>query len=188
MLETELKSIITEEIYEKVKNSFLWDSSYEQINYYYGDTNGILRKERITVRVREKNGVFKLQIKQHKNSGGALQICEETECDIDGVPKMLDAKTALSVTGINCGDLFLIGKASTVRSSLMWDSNTEICLDKTSYFDIIDYEIEVEYTDKIKTELMEKLSSFGIGFQEDTKGKFSRFLAEYKRLGNSCNS
>lgn len=181
MLETELKSIVTEEIYEKVKSAFSWDSEYEQINYYYGDRGGILRKNRITVRVREKNGIFKLQIKYHKNSGGALQICEETERDIDGVPETLDAKTVLSLTGFDCGNLFLMGSAATLRSSLMWDSNTEICLDKTSYFGITDYEIEVEYTDKIKTGLMERLSSLGVEFKEKTKGKFSRFLKEYNK-------
>lgn len=182
MLETELKRIITKDVYEKIHAAFSWDSEYEQVNYYYSDKNGLLRKNHITVRVRTKDGMAKLQIKNHKNSDSALQICEETERDIQGIPEIIDAKTAYEATGLDCGELFLMGSAATLRSSLMWDGNTEICLDRTRYFGITDYEIEVEYTYKVNPKLIKQLSELGVEFNEKTKGKFSRFLKEYKKI------
>ncbi|MGN0149123.1 MAG: CYTH domain-containing protein [Clostridia bacterium] len=184
MLETELKSIITKEIYDKIKNTFKWDSSAEQTNYYYTDTEGYLRKKRIMVRVREKNGASKLQIKLHKNSGSSLQICEENEYDVNGVPEYIPAETAMEITGINTGSLICMGNSKTLRNSLMWDRTTEICLDKTTYFDITDYEIELEYTDTLDKELLEKLSSLGVEFKSASVGKFSRFLKKYDERKN----
>ena len=37
MTETEIKSIIDEETYKKVKKTFNWDSVKEQVNNYYTD-------------------------------------------------------------------------------------------------------------------------------------------------------
>lgn len=180
MLETELKCIITEEVYNNIKSAFNWDYTTEQINYYYADDAGELKKRRIMVRVRVKNGISKLQIKQRKNSSSPLQICEEKEFDIDGAPEIIPSDTASSAIGINVGELRLIGSAQTLRSSLMWDASTEICLDQTAYFDTVDYEIEVEYKDTLNDELADKLSKLGVEFKENSIGKFSRFMKKFE--------
>lgn len=179
MLETELKCIITKEIYEKIKSEFDWDSTSEQINYYYSDKNRVLRENRVMVRVREKNGAFKMQIKRRKNADSPLQICDESEFDIDGAPLKISAKTAFEATGIDVGELYKMGGSRTLRSSLMWDKSTEICLDMTDYFDVTDYEIEIEYTGSLSEELTDKLKSLGVGFKKSSIGKFSRFLKKF---------
>ena len=180
MLETELKCMITKDIYDNVKSEFNWDYTAEQINYYYSDDAGELKKHRIMVRVRVKNGISKLQIKQRKNPSSPLQICEEKEFDIDGAPEVIPPDTASEAIGINVGSLRLIGSSKTLRSSLMWDASTEICLDMTEYFDTVDYEIEVEYKDALNSELADKLSKLGIEFKENSIGKFSRFMKRFE--------
>lgn len=182
MLETELKCIITEDVYNKIKSAFDWDYTAEQINYYYADNSGELKKRRIMVRVRVKNGISKLQIKQRKNSSSPLQVCEENEFDIDGIPEVIPSDTASDVIGLDVGELRLIGSAQTLRSSLMWDASTEICLDRTKYFDTIDYEIEVEYKDTLNDKLADKLLQLGVEFKENSIGKFSRFMRKFDEL------
>ncbi len=182
MLETELKSIITKEVYDRVRSAFDWDGESEQINYYYTDEQGILRENRVMVRIRAKNNGFKLQVKLHKNAGSPLQICEETEYDADGAPIKIPAGTARAVTGLDVGELVKMGGSKTLRSSLMWDGGTEICLDKTDYFDVTDYEVEIEYKDKVSPELTDKLSELGVVFKENSIGKFSRFLKKFDEL------
>lgn len=179
MLETELKCIITKEIYEKIKSEFDWDSTSEQVNYYYSDKNRTLREQRVMVRVREKDGGFKLQVKRRKNADSPLQVCDETEFNIDSAPLKIPAKTAFKATGIDVGELYKMGGSRTIRSSLMWDKSTEICLDRTDYFDVTDYEIEIEYTGSLSEELTDKLKSFGVVFEKNSIGKFSRFLKKF---------
>lgn len=181
MLEKELKCIITKDMYEKIKSEFDWDSTAEQINYYYTDKNGVLRDNRVMVRVRAKDSVFRLQVKRRKNAGSPLQICEETEYEIDGAPMTIPPETTLKATGHSAGELVKMGGSITLRSSLMRD-DTELCLDKTDYFDITDYEIELEYKDEPQKELLDKLKALGVTFNEKSIGKFSRFLNRFNEL------
>ncbi len=180
MTETEIKSIIDEETYLRVKNAFKWDEIKEQENNYYTDHNGILRQNRIMVRVRVIDGVSKIQVKLHKNNNSPLQICEENEFAIDGIPQMIPAEKAKRITGVESGDLFYMGSAVTVRYSLK-SNGSELCLDKTNYFDKTDYEVEVEYEEKMSAELLMRLTALGIAFNKESIGKFSRFLKEYDK-------
>ncbi len=180
MTETEIKSIIDKEMYEKAKKTFTWDSIKEQENNYYTDKNGVLREKRIMVRIRVVDGEEKIQVKLHKNENSPIQICEENEYDIDGVPDVIDASTAMTITGMNVGELYKMGKATTLRH-LKRHNGSELCLDKTECFDKVDYEVEVEYQDKMSAELLMKLMQLGIPFNQKCVGKFSRFLEEYEK-------
>lgn len=180
MKETEIKSIIDEKTYERAQKAFKWDSVIEQVNNYYTDKNGILREKRIMVRVRVTDDSSKLQVKLHKNENSPIQICEETEYEIDGAPDVIDAKTAKAVTGINVGELYRMGNAATLRHTRK-HNGSELCLDKTEYFDKTDYEVEVEYEDKMSADLLMKLMGLGIDFSKNSVGKFSRFLEEYEK-------
>jgi uncharacterized protein YjbK len=180
MTETEIKSIIDEETYKKAENSFKWDSVKEQTNNYYTDRDGILRGKHIMVRVRVVDGVSKIQVKLHKNNNSPIQICEETEFDIEGVPEVIDAETAKRITGTETGELYRMGSATTKRHSLK-HNGSELCLDKTTYFGKTDYEVEVEYEEKMSADLLMKLTSLGVGFNKKSVGKFSRFLSEYEK-------
>lgn len=180
MTETEIKSIIDEETYKRAVKAFKWDSVKEQINYYYTDRKGILRENRIMVRIRVVDNIAKIQVKLHKNDNSPLQICEENEYETEGVPDILDAEKAREITGMEVGELYKMGSAATVRN-LKRHNGSELCLDKTTYFDKTDYEVEMEYRDKMSADLLMKLNSLGIAFNKKCVGKFSRFLDEYEK-------
>ena len=183
MTETEIKSIIDEETYKKVKKSFNWESKKEQVNNYYTDRGGVLGEHRIMVRIRVVDNIPKIQVKLHKNENSPLQICEENEYEIENVPDVIDAQTAKRITGMEVGELYRMGAAATVRR-VFTHNGSELCLDKTTYFDRVDYEVEVEYEDKMSAELLMKLTSLGVAFNKKSVGKFSRFLAEYEKRGD----
>lgn len=187
MLETEFKSIITEDAFNKIKNHYRWDSVKVQENHYYVDENGELSKSKTTFRIRLKDGEYKIQIKVHKNNGSSLQICEETEFFIDNAPKTISAQEAKQYTNLDIGNLIKIGFNKTLRYSLMWNNETEICLDKTEYFDMIDYEIEVEYKNQCPKQLIAELEDMGIRFDAPAKGKYTRFI-ERLQLANKENN
>ncbi len=180
MTETEIKSIIDEEIYNRAIKAFKWDSVKEQTNHYYTDKNGILRQNRVMVRVRVVGDTAKIQVKLHKNADSPLQICEEKEYEIEGVPEIIDSEKAKEITGMDVGELHRMGSCITVRN-LKIHNGSELCLDKTTYFDKTDYEVEVEYQDKMSADLLMKLTSLGIAFNKKCVGKFSRFLDEYEK-------
>lgn len=180
MTETEIKSIIDEATYKRVKQSFQWNSRKEQVNYYYTDKKGVLREKRIMVRVRVVDNVAKLQVKLHKNDNSPLQICEENEYEIENAPEIIDAETAKAVTGMDVGELYNMGASKTVRRSYK-RNGSELCLDKTTYFDKTDYEVEVEYEEKMSADILMKLTSIGVVFNKKCVGKFSRFLEEYNK-------
>lgn len=184
MRETELKSIIDEATYTRVKRAFNWTSVKEQENHYYTDKNGVLRGNRIMVRVRVIDDKPVIQVKLHKNQGSPLQICEENEFGITGVPETLSAGTAKKITGMDVGELHRMGSAVTKRRTLK-RGTSELCLDKTTYFGKTDYEVELEYVDKMSADLLAKLMPLGVAFNKQCVGKFSRFLDEYnKRNGD----
>ena len=181
MLETEFKCIINKETYERLKKEFRWNSCREQINHYYVDKNGIIVSKRIMVRVREIDGTYKLQVKFHKNSDSPLQICEENEYKFYGIPKTISAADAKKYINEDT-ELHLAGKLRTLRRSCKWGLNTEICLDKSTYVDTTDYEIEVEYSGEVDKELLGKLSELGVEFKQNSVGKFARFWQRCKEL------
>ena len=178
MQETELKSIIDDNTYKKVKRGFNWEKIVEQENIYYTDKEGILRDKRIMVRIRVIDDVCKIQVKLHKNDDSPIQICEENEYEIDTVPDIIDAQTALKITGEDVGELYKMGRATTKRRTIR-RGESELCLDKTTYFGKTDYEVELEYVGKMSADILIKLMSLGVSFDKKCVGKFSRFLTEY---------
>lgn len=175
MLETELKCMIDKDTYLEISSMFDWDKIKEQTNSYYTDTHNILKQNGITFRIRTIDNINKIQIKKHKNSESPLQICEENEYEISDIPEKFTADYVKKLTGIH-SDVSLLGSLTTLRHSLMYNNNVEICLDKNTYLDKTDYEIEIEYTDEIPSELIEKLKNAGVEFNKPAVGKCSRFM------------
>ncbi len=179
MLETELKCMLTEEEYDRLKTMFRWDWVKEQVNSYYSDPSLLLKKHGITLRVRTKDGISKIQVKAHKNAGSPLQICEESEYGINCVPDSFTADEVEKMTGLRT-EASLLGSLTTLRHSLMYCGGVELCLDKNDYLDRTDYELELEYTKDIPDTLKNALADAGIGFSAPAVGKCTRFM---QRLG-----
>lgn len=184
MLETELKAMLTKELYDTVDKMYPWESRKLQKNFYYLDNGSVLLNNRSVFRIRQKDDCFKIQVKIHKNSDSPLQICEELEYPTDCAPEKINEKRAAEYTGLETGELYRAGFNETLRNSFMWNETTEICLDKTTYFDVTDYEIEVEYTGELPVKLIDELNSAGIKFNKSSVGKYSRFLSRLSEIKN----
>lgn len=167
--------MLNEETYNRLEKMFVWDRVFEQTNGYYSDLAGALKKNGITLRARTIDGSSVIQVKAHKNAGSALQISEESEYKTDNIPEQLSAGEVKEMTGLEV-PASLLGSLTTKRHSLMYADGVEICLDKNDYLDKTDYEIEIEYTRDIPTELLERLKAEGICFDTAATGKCSRFM------------
>ena len=183
MRETEIKAIIDKETFERVAGYFKWETVKEQTNSYYTDSSASLKKAGITFRIRTVNDVNKIQIKKHQKTESALQISEETEFEIDNIPEKFTAQEVFELAGIE-QEVFLLGSLTTLRHSLFYCDGVEICLDKSEYLDVTDYEIEIEYTNQIPVELKEKLSELGVSFEAKASGKCSRFMKRFAEILN----
>ncbi len=167
--------MLDETAYLELEKMFDWDWVKEQVNSYYTDPRGELKRNGITLRVRAKDNVNKIQVKVHKNAGSPLQICEEAEYDTTGIPESFTQEQVKKMTGLEV-PASLLGSLTTLRHSLMYTDGVEICLDKNDYLDKTDYEIEVEYTKEIPAELTDRLASAGVRFEAASVGKCTRFM------------
>ncbi len=74
MIEKEYKTLINSKQYKKMQSAFLWNNKVFQKNYYYDTANMYCAKHGITVRIREKENEYFLQIKTPITYEGGLHI------------------------------------------------------------------------------------------------------------------
>lgn len=124
-------------------------------------------------------------MKRSKSENSSLHISEEYEKEIDGVPDFLPSKTLTDLTGFYIPDSRLIGSLFTERRLCTAYPDLEICLDKVEYYDVTEYELELEYTGDYPEESVELLKGKGIEFEKKVYGKYYRFLSYAKEHGIS---
>lgn len=179
MIEKEQKIKISQQQYDLVKDLFDWDSKVVQTNFYYGDLNTVEINSELTIRIREIGNNRILQIKKPISYNKSVHIKEEFEKSVDSIPSSISKEELKEVVGIDMPDVSLLGKLETLRFTSKWDDKTEICLDKSQYFDNIDYEIEIEYQDELPEEIITKLNKNSIILADKVYGKFARFMSCY---------
>lgn len=184
MLEKEYKFLLTREQYDALKEYFQWNNTFEQFNYYYNDMDNYIYNNNITVRIRERNGKFKLQTKMNVYNNGALAIKEEKELDVDGAYALIQPEILKNMIGYMCRDIHKVGVLKTYRDVCTKFQNVEICLDMNEYLSIVDYELEIEYTSEngVDSMLRQMVKKFGLQLEKKTEGKNSRFFHELKHF------
>lgn len=176
MIEKEIKKILQFDEFNKVMDLFNFEKPIFQTNYYYY-SNKV--PSDFTIRIREKNEKYKLQVKVPQFVDNCLHIKEEYEQIIDGVPNFLTKEKISKLIGREIlDDVNYIGKLVTERYICRDYINIEMSLDINSYLGVTDYEMEIEYNTDYPDELIEKLRIFGIEFDKQTVGKYTRFLAK----------
>lgn len=181
MIENEFKIMLTSEQYEKLLSQYKWDKTVVQTNHYY-DTDVLrLSDAHITCRVREIDGSYFLQMK----FPAAREYSRvELEKPLSALPETISADDLLKSDGHDAlPDVKRLGALTTTRSIKRFNG-AEIDLDKSEYFGITDFELEIEFTDEtaarsLLAEITEKLS-----LQPNSEvctGKIRRFLEEYAR-------
>lgn len=190
-IEKEIKILLSKEDYQRVKLLFEWDKEVTQKNYYYVNSENITCYcNEPTIRIRKKEGKYKLQIKIGVGKEkSCLHVKEEYEKPMFSVPDTISRTELKELTNADFkNDVLLIGNLVTCRKTCAIYDNTEISLDKNFYLGIEDYEIEIEYVNNYPNEIMEYLSKNGITSNKPSVGKFSRFMRRNGLLINKKNS
>ncbi|MDF2535911.1 MAG: hypothetical protein K0R18_2070 [Bacillales bacterium] len=155
-LEIEFKNILTETEFNHLILKFkLTDSAFwSQTNYYFDTTDFSLKDTGCALRIREKNKGYELTLKQPtENSIGLLEINQHLEESTaksfiengifpngpveDRVSKILSS----NMLKMNC-----FGRMKTERTELEYGDGL-LVFDKSSYFNVVDYELEFEVKD-----------------------------------------
>lgn len=145
--ETEYKFLVSKEQITKYFAFFVNDYrkviTKLQVNYYYDTKSNMMNKDDVTVRVRQERDTMKWQIKRHSEKCGALFLSDEYSGNIENLPY------SLTVDGV-IEELSLKGSLVTLRREINFGVGGKLCFDTNMYLGIIDYEIEVEYTEQDK--------------------------------------
>lgn len=174
MLEKEVKILLSIQEYERLFSIFDFEEPFIQTNYYYENSKSAINN--ITIRIREKNDKYKLQVKIPKNIEGSIHIKEEYEEDIDKVYETIDKEILKQATEIDFeDDLLLIGKLVTKRLVCNKYDDVVIALDANKYLDVKDYELEIEYCNEYPQYIMDILKEHDIKINDLVLGKNNRF-------------
>ena len=147
-----------------------------QINYYYDTDDNMLNKNDVTVRVRLEQDKLKFQIKKHTNTSMALFFSDEYCGCLERLPKVL------RVEGIH-EELLLKGSLVTERREIKFGICGKLCFDINMYLGVIDYEIEIEHTERDR-ESGEAIAAF-IGLNTKAfETKSHRFFKQLEEISN----
>lgn len=180
MQEKEIKILLPKEKYDFIDSTFKWNKYLSQTNYYYKD---LLSDENsnVTVRVRQYGDKYTLQVKVPVTRNDSLHVNNEYEIVLTDAPFVISSDRIFKLSGVKMGDCTNIGSLTTRRKIFDYDNSTEICLDISTYFDVTDYEIEIEYKDEVDEKVLKFISDNTGDISKSAKGKYTRFLNEYIR-------
>lgn len=192
VLEKELKILIEEDAYVKLKNYFSPTNSVDQINYYFDTDRWELSKNNITLRIREVDESYRLCLKCKKSKSNNLNFSLEYERQINleqlnevinnksSILKLLeeDANKHLKTLNILVEDIKYVGNILNNRLKFSYNQNT-IELDRSLFPNQnVSYEIEVEdisSKEESKT-ILTFLKHLGINYIINDISKYQRFI------------
>jgi uncharacterized protein YjbK len=181
-IEIEAKALVKKEDYEKLVKRFAGAKSYEQTNYYIDNGEGLLRKEGVALRIREKEGLYEMTLKTPLSEGLLEKSCTWTKERFDGFMKKGifpegDIKRFLTMLDIDVSTLKVLTSLTTKRIDIDYEGG-KLSLDENHYSGLVDYEIELEHNSMIDATkyLKELFDEEKIPFELNTKTKVSRAL------------
>lgn len=188
-IEIEFKNMVTEteflaliEHFSIEKEAFIL-----QKNYYFETPAFALRTLRAALRIREKQDQFELTLKEEKSFGQletTQPLLEQDAYHIIRTEK-LPAGPVLSrlhELRVDAGEIQYAGILETLRAEIPYKGGL-LVLDRSSYFQKVDFEVEYEVEDPIegKNVFYTLLHNLQIPVRK-SKNKIARFFAEKKRL------
>lgn len=171
--------MLTEKQYEELLVSYDF-KTISQTNHYFDTEDLQMSARHITVRVRELDGNFFLQMKLPTEVNFSRV---ELSRELKSLPEMISGEELTSFSGVECPSVKRLGTLKTTRS--IWKFNGgELDLDRSEYFDKTDYELEIEFTSEssARAVLSELTQRIGVSQSSDVCiGKVRRFIEEYKK-------
>ncbi len=149
---------------------------YVQVNYYFDTPDFALASAHSMLRVRQKKNSLYLQYKNKRKRIGSMLLCDEKEAELTAFPRRVNPSSYFSdAPDLECS---LIGDLITDRTDFSFPGAV-VSLDENIYLDKRDFEIEIEGD----ADAIERIAAFlnPVGESKKGNGKFSRFLAEYKK-------
>ena len=140
--ENEFKLMLTNEEYERL-SCFLQVNTVKpilQTNYYYDTRDQDMRKKNMTVRVRRKESCLIGTIKHHLDQDGHSV---EHRFQVDMLPQFIVLDDEM---------LILMGALETQRRTFKVCEGVTIMLDLNQYLDFTDFEVEIEFNEKLRGE------------------------------------
>ena len=181
-IEIEAKALVEKKDYEKIVDFFKDYPAYCQTNYYIDNDAGLLRKEGIALRIREKGGLYEMTLKTPLSQGLLEKNCVwDKKKFSDFKDKYLfpegDIKRFLTMLDIDTSSLKIRTSLTTKRIDVPYEGG-KLSIDENHYSQITDYEIELEYNNEAGAEALLKglLEKNGIPFILNKKTKVSRAL------------
>lgn len=187
-LEFEAKVLLSETDYYSLLDIFSNSLPYVQVNHYVDTTNLELRKNNVSLRIREKENCNELTLKTLVPGGGRLETTdiisdEEREAIKTGAsfPEG-EVKHTLESLHFDVSKLTIVASLKTKRIDLQYLGGI-LSIDENHYSDIVDYEIEYESDSLAKAELILQalLESKGIAFIQNKTTKTARALNAAKK-------
>ena len=176
MIEREYKFLLTENkfsaILERAKGLYGKPKEKTQQNHYYDNETLSLNSCGVTVRLRQANGIGKLQIKRHNGETNGYAVSEETEQSIEGIP----TEIVLPEFGL----LRLKGGLTTHRCSFFVCENISLDMDENTYLGLTDYEAEIEFDDNAQNRAERIMLAMGLD-TANRENKSARFFSAFER-------
>ena len=185
-LEIEMKTLLSKEEYQRLQGQFSEITPITQKNYYLDTPDFYLRQHKIAMRIRTFENSAELTIKIPQTVGNmeynqALTLEEANAClEECKLPQGL-IFDELSNRGVSPSGWVVLGCLTTVR----YEKETSIglmALDQSSYFDVVDYELEleVENGDQGSLDFQEFLQANDIEYKK-APSKLVRFIENMKK-------
>ena len=166
-LEIELKTLLKKENYDHLKKQFAHIAPVHQKNYYIDTPDFQLREKKVAMRIRTFTDWAELTLKIPQTVGNMeynqKMTLSEAEHYLEKqiLPQGIVIEK-LAEIGIESHDWLILGCLETIRYEM--DTNIGLmALDESRYFNVIDYELELEVSD-----------------YEQGKRDFRQFLTENK--------
>lgn len=179
-IEIEYKQLLNEKEYSKLREYFIEKKAILKIqeNYYFDNEFLELAARKQMLRIRVKDNSYLLCLKT-KRADDVLE--ENIEIDKVIFNKIMEDNSLLNQYYQDLPDnLFSLGVLKTTR--LEFSEFGNYCLDKSEYYDCIDYEIEYEALDYQSEEKFSNfLKEFNIEYDKKFESKNKRFLKEYEK-------
>lgn len=188
-LEIEFKNILEEDEYRQLLSAFSIseDKKVIQENFYFDTPKFSLKDVGAALRIREKNGIYTLTLKQPVKRGllETHQVLskEEAEQMLNG-GNIIEGEVVSILKGLSIGtsDIRFFGSLKTKRAEVEY-KNGLLVLDKSYYLNQIDFEVEYEVTDEVsgKEVFKELLQQYKIPIRK-TDNKILRFYNRKKQI------
>ncbi len=185
-LEIEYKSMLNKAEFNRMETLFSHVPAITQTNYYFDTDDYIMRKKRLSLRIRTFEKGAELTLKIPKEVGTLEHNIDLSRQEARSIIESCHfpdnaIKSLIVEQGVDCNQLKNLGHLTTVRR----EKETSIglmALDKNNYAGRIDYELEleVENADKGKTDFETFLLENDIDLKY-AKSKVSRFCSTLKQ-------